>query len=459
MKTKLKKGLWMIAIFVSSLLFPEIGKGQNVLDTYINEGLQNNIVLQQKDIALDKAMIAIKTANSLFLPSVNYNGAYTSAEGGRYSNLPIGDLINPVYSTLNQLTGSNSFPTVANQQINFLPHNYYDTYVRTSMPIINTDLIYSRSVEKQKIQLKEFEIDIYKRELIKNIKTAYYNYLAAEDAVKIYSSALNLVNKNIAVNQSLVVNGKGLPTGLLRAQSELENVKAQMNDAENQLKNAQFYFNFLLNRDQNAPVTIDEISNKTDLFKAEDIVNRTDVTKREELKMIQQSSTISTTVLTMNKLFWVPKVNAFLDLGSQGTNWEFSHKSRYYMVGVNVGVPIFNGFRNNYKIKQSILDTKITQLDFQNTTQQLQMSAEISRNNLATAFQNYQAATQRLKSAESYFKLIDKGYNEGVNSSIEFIDARSQLTNSKLQVNINTYKVLAAMATLERETASYSLVK
>lgn len=459
MKTKTNKRLPILLALAGLLLLPKAGKSQQALEEYIGEGLQNNIVLQQKDIALDKAMLAFKTANSLFLPSVNYTGSYTSAEGGRYSDLPIGDLINPVYSTLNQLTGSNSFPTVANQQINFLPHNYYDTYLRTSVPVLNTDIIYGKNVEKQKIQLKEFEIDIYKRELIKNIKTAYYNYQAAEDAVKIYSSALSLVNKNIAVNESLLANGKGLSTSLLRAQSELENVKAQLNDAQNQLKNAQFYFNFLLNKDQNSPITVIEISTQAALLKAEDILGQVDVSKREELKMIQKAEDINTTVVTMNKLYWVPKVNAFLDLGSQGVNWEFSNKSRYYMVGVNVGVPVFNGFRNNYKIKQSILDTRITQLDFKNTTQQLQLSGEMSRNNLATAFQNYQAATLRLKSAESYFKLIDKGYSEGINSSIEFIDARSQLTNSKLQVNINTYKVLVAMAAMERETASYNLPK
>jgi outer membrane protein TolC len=61
-----------------------------------------------------------------------------------------------------------------------------------------------------------------------------------------------------------------------------------------------------------------------------------------------------------------------------------------------------------------------------------------------------------LKSAQSYFNLVEKGYKEGVNTLIEFLDARNQLTSSQLQLNLRKLEVLVAEAQLERETASYS---
>jgi outer membrane protein TolC len=53
--------------------------------------------------------------------------------------------------------------------------------------------------------------------------------------------------------------------------------------------------------------------------------------------------------------------------------------------------------------------------------------------------------------------LIEKGYKEGVNTFIESIDARNQLTSAQLLVTINQYRLLSAKASYERETASYEL--
>jgi outer membrane protein TolC len=91
-----------------------------------------------------------------------------------------------------------------------------------------------------------------------------------------------------------------------------------------------------------------------------------------------------------------------------------------------------------------------------NTRKQLELATSIAANQLQTTIQNYHAADQQLKSAEGYFKLIDKGYKEGVNSLIEFLDARNQLTSSQLQLNLRQLEVLTAEAQVERETASYS---
>jgi outer membrane protein TolC len=76
-----------------------------------------------------------------------------------------------------------------------------------------------------------------------------------------------------------------------------------------------------------------------------------------------------------------------------------------------------------------------------------------------SAYQNYLSAQKQLEAARSYQKLIDKGYKEGVNTFIEAIDARNQLTNAQLQLNIILFRVLIAEANLERETAQNPFIK
>src|SRR5690606_8530449 len=135
--------------------------------------------------------------------------------------LPIGDMLNPVYSTLNQLTQSDNFPQIENETINFLPRNYRDAHIRATMPIINTAIGHNRRIHEQQVRLSELEVDTYKRELVKEIKVAYYNYLTGLQAVQIYRSALDLANEGKRANEKLVESGKGLPAYVLRSGSEV----------------------------------------------------------------------------------------------------------------------------------------------------------------------------------------------------------------------------------------------
>src|SRR5215213_6655065 len=179
---------------------------QDIPQQYIEQVLSNNLVLKEKNLSLQKSLVALKEARSLFLPTTWLEGQYTLAQGGRSIDLPVGDLLNPVYKSLNQLTGSNNFPTISNVSEQLLPNNFYDLRVKTTMPLINPDIRINRDIKQQQAQLQQNEIDIYRRALIKELKTAYYNYLVAGNAVAVYRSALEIVNQNLRVHESLLKN-------------------------------------------------------------------------------------------------------------------------------------------------------------------------------------------------------------------------------------------------------------
>src|SRR5580658_8894052 len=84
-----------------------------VLDDYIHLGLDSNLALHQRNFDLSRAQLDLKRAQSLFYPQAGFSSQYTLANGGRSQSIPIGDLLNGVYSTLNQLTSSNKFSQVA----------------------------------------------------------------------------------------------------------------------------------------------------------------------------------------------------------------------------------------------------------------------------------------------------------------------------------------------------------
>src|SRR3546814_10220494 len=121
-----------ITLFLIGMIFFSIAFGQgNSLVKYIAIGLENNLILEQKNVSFEKAMLGLETAKSFYLPSVSFQTAYSTANGGRNIPLPLGDLLNEAYATLNQLTGTQRFPQLQNESINFLPYNYYDAKIRT----------------------------------------------------------------------------------------------------------------------------------------------------------------------------------------------------------------------------------------------------------------------------------------------------------------------------------------
>ena len=93
----------ILGVFLYLVFLVTPTQAQQVLDTYIKEGLANNLVLQDKNASLEQSLLALKDAKSFFIPSVDFGASYTLAEGGRTIAFPVGDLLNPVYSTLNKV--------------------------------------------------------------------------------------------------------------------------------------------------------------------------------------------------------------------------------------------------------------------------------------------------------------------------------------------------------------------
>src|SRR5690606_18431745 len=310
---------------------------QEPLKAYIDTAFRNNLVLQQRHVSLEKAVMALKSAKNLYLPSVSLEAAYQTADGGRNIPLPIGDLLNPVYATLNQLTQSSQFPTIENETINFLPRNYYDAHIRTTLPLINTDIGHNKRIHEFQVRLSELDVETYKRELVKEIKVAYFGYLGAVQSVAVYRSALALAKESRRANERLVENGKGLPAYVLRSEGEVAAAEAALINGVQQVENAAYYFNSLLNRD--AAADIDTVFNPEDALMAVAGLlhgETRSISTREELQALATAVSIRETALRMDKQFAVPTLNAFLDLGSQSEGFRFNDQTRYYMAGLQL---------------------------------------------------------------------------------------------------------------------------
>lgn len=424
------------------------------LAAYISAAFANNQGLKQQKFDLDRAMFALREAKSMYLPAISMLGSYTKASGGRTIDVPVGDLINPIYTALNELTSSSKFPQLSNTSEQLNPDNFYDVKLRTSLPLINAEIRYNKLIKQQLISIQQASVNVYKRALVKDIKTAYYQYYQALQGVEAYKSALLLINENIRVNASLLKNGVRNGTALLRAQTEQQKINAALISAQKNMENARAYFNFLLNRPLGDSINTSGI--KPVVFTSEpDSI--TGIDNREELKQLKFTQQVNSLDYKLQRSAIIPKLNTFLDLGSQGTGTTFNGNTRYYLWGVNLQWDLFTGGKSKYRAAQSQASLNATAAKLEETEDALKLTLLQSFNNYRSAKAADKSARATLALAEKYFRDQLKAYQAGQLLYLELLDAQDQLTSARLRIAETQADLQISVAELERNQATYPI--
>jgi len=285
------------------------------------------------------------------------------------------------------------------------------------------------------------------------VKNAYFTYLQACEAVTIYQTALSLVKENLRVNTSLFNNQKVNRTAVIRSDNEVSKYNALVESSTQTQNNARAYFNFLLNMDLNTEIIKDSIvAAPADLF-----LTDTTVARREELGKLKEAIAINQNILSLTKSYKRPKLNSFVDLGSQASDFTVSNKSFYYLAGISVEWNIFSGNKNKYKIQQASVDGKVLQSQTSYAEQQLKLQLTTSANSFKAAIAQYNAAQSQVISSQKYYNDMFRLYKEGQVLFIELLDAQNQLVTAKLQLNISLFDTWMKAAEIERANAGYDL--
>jgi len=427
--------------------------GQSTLETYIQTGLENNLALKQKTENYQVSLLKLKEAVSYYYPSISVQARYSIAEGGRVINFPVGDLSNPVYSTLNQLTFSESFPQIENEEINFLRSKEHETKLRAVQPIFNTEIYYNSKIKSKQSELDFVSIDMYKRELVAEIKKAYYNYQKTQEIMKILDKTEEVLLENIRVNEKLYENNKVTIDAVYRSKSELSKLKAKRAEALKSEKIAAAWFNLLLNRDFNTPIDTPEevMSPKLDVSFDDSKTNA--LNQREEIKSLQIYQSIADDYLKLNKGYRLPNVSAVIDYGFQGSEYHFTHEDDFVIASLMLSWDIFKGFGNKHKIQQAKAEKEILELKTEEAKENIQLQVIAAWYALEAASEQYTSSEEDEKIARQAFTTVNKKYMEGSANLLEFIDARNNLTNAEINTAIAMYDYLIAYGEYEKAAA------
>lgn len=426
---------------------------QSPLDDYIRQGLESNLSLKQKETSYQRSLEALREAKSLFFPNITLNARYSVAEGGRTIDLPIGDLLNPVYATLNQILHENLFPMIENQSFMFLRPQEQETKIRLIQPVFNTDIYYNSLIKKELTETELVTIEQYRQELVAEIKKAYYHVAMTDGIKQMLTESRRLVEENVRVNQKLAENGKITIDNLYRAQTEMSKFEQQQQIAIKNKEIAAAYFNFLLNRTLTDSILLTDPDILPALSAESGIYRQSALANREELKKLALYDNIAGLQLKMNQAAALPNLLLVADYGIQGEKYAINKDADFGQASAVLTWDLFAGFQNRARIRQARIQKEMLDQQSEEVRRQIELQVIHAVQELNASLAGIESAASQVKSAREGFRLVKRRYEEGQANLIEFIDARTTLTQAEENMIISKFTYLADYAEFEKVCA------
>lgn len=455
----LKNGI-LITFFITGLLILSWGSvdaqvEEDPLKTYIDSALANNLALRQKESNWEESLYALQEARGLFFPDLSLNARYSVADGGRVIDFPVGDLLNPVYSSLNSLISGSPFAMIDNEQVPFLRPKEHETKLRLVQPVVNTDIYYNRNIKRSQSSIIKADLDTYRRSLVSEIKTSYYEYLKAIEILELLQHTRSILEENIRVNQSLFENDKVTRDYVYRSEAELSKLEQNLAEAKQGVTLSAAYFNFLLNRDLQSDITAskpEEVQITPDL---EGAVNQA-VSIREEVEQLDYYKELAENNLSLNRSGRIPDLVAVVDYGFQGEEYRFTSDDDFIMASLVLSWDLFKGFQQKNKISQSMILLDKVENQREEAINRIRLEVMNAWYEVVAGKKKVEAAKDREIATREAFKIVKRKYEEDQASLLEFLDARNTMTTSGQDLIISRYELLAAYARFERSAALHS---
>lgn len=440
---------------------------QDVLDSYIDTAMQNNLALQKRQIDYRKQLSVLQEAKARFLPTLAINARLSAAREGRAIIIPVGDLVNPLYNNLNALNQFGAvlsedypnfpnYPNIANEQENFLRRQEQETVLRLQAPVYNPQVFANRRLQDKLAQAEAIGVDAYRRELVKEVKTAYYTFLQAAESVQLFINTRTLLEENLRTTESLYDNHQITLDEVYTAEARLREVEQQLAAARQRQNSARAFFNFLLNRPLEREIVIlpDPLLPQPAISLAE--ARQKALQRRPELRQLALSQDASEEAVRLNKASFLPSINLQADYGVQGVDYNIDSDSDFFLGSLVLNWTLFDRSARQ-RVEQATLDVQRVKRQEEEVRGQLKLQVIDAWYAVQAAREQQEQAEAEVAAARRAFRLVHKKYEQGQVNQLTLSDARTQMTNAEARLIIARYGFYIRLAELEYATAGYVL--
>jgi len=456
-----------------------------VAQRLVREALNENLSLRQEQIALRQRRTALQQTRGQYFPSLDLKARYSRATGGRTINFPAGDLVNPAYRALEDLTQNRRFPTVQNQEIQFLRSKEQRTTLQFRQPIFQPDLYYGTDARRHEVSAQQASVEARRRELARDVTVAYYRYRKAQARVDILEASRRLVREHRRTNERLLDAAKVTKDAVHRAEAEVLAVQQKLDAARTSVAQARRQLNVLRNRPADVPIPEPTVATETLIERrvtaleqrlgrslgASPALASTStgsasgqsattgpaapsdtigglVEGRPELRRLDAAAQAAEAQRRAAQTEFLPTVSLGVDAGVQGKTYGFSGDKPFARASVVLEWNLFDGLSDRRRVQRRRLETKRLRTRRQHVAQRLSLKVREALDAVREAHQSLETADARVTAAQESFRLTRRRYDVGRANQATLLDARTALTEAKLSRTVTRYDLLIHLAEL-----------
>ena len=402
-----------------------------------NENLKNSILEEKISKALSNEYLSIG------FPQINFDGGIKYNHEVPKSLLDISRFMPGV-------------PEGTEQEVQF--GQAYDGRVDlfVNQMIFNGSYFVGLSAAKELVKLSEKMTERNVIDIYESVSKAYYTTLNTKSRVDLVNSNIDRLDALLKQTKSLYENGFVEKLDLDRIQVSFNNLKSEKIKADRLYDLSLAVLKFQIGISVDKKIELIEEFNEELVTAFTFDLNEFDYSKRIEYSILQTDKNLKFYELKNNRSQYLPQVYANYNYGyntsasQSNIFFESDRWKKFGTFGLQVIVPIFDGFLKRSRINQSKF--KIEQVE--NQMLFLERSINLQINQSLAAYQNskesLKIASENLVLAQDVYFASEKKYAQGVGSNLELIDSNNSLKIAQNQYYNSLYESIISIIDIKK---------
>lgn len=323
-----------------------------------------------------------------------------------------------------------------------------------SQIIFNRDLLLANKT-KEDVQLQSRQNTANNKiTLAVNVTKAFYDVLTTAQQIKVADE--NIVRTERSLKDATAQYNAGLVDKIdyKRATISLNNLRASKKNSEELVIAKMQYLKSLMSYPDSAALNIAMDSAAMEREILLDTAQKPDYTQRIEYKLLETQQRLLKQNIQYAKWAYLPTVsaNAAYNLNFQNDNFGKLYNINYpnSFVNLTVGVPIFQGGKRKYNIRNAELQLDRNYMDIvavkNNITSQYALAISSYKNSLT----NYLTLKENVDLAREVYDVINIQYRNGIKTYLEVVTAEADLRTAQINYYNALYQVLASKVDVQR---------
>lgn len=301
--------------------------------------------------------------------------------------------------------------------------------------LFQPDVFVGLQARKTALDLSAAQIEQVKETVKDSAYKKYYAILIAQKQLDFLNESVKRLEKMYTEAQALYDNGFSEKLDLDKFQVQLTNLKTTRSLVQNGVDISYALLKFSLGISQKDTVVLKETLS-TESIKEGVLDSEFKYEDRVEIKTLDFSRKMLELDVKRYRLGGIPTVAAIANYGTTGQGERFITdknttwiKSSY--IGLNVNVPLFDGFQRKNKVQQSRLNLQKLENTIDQVKQGIDLEQVITKTSLTNALLNLDAQQRNMELAERVYNTTRIKLSEGVGSSTEVLLAENELQSAQ----------------------------